>query len=97
MSESNVVKLKGQSVLPFADLQAHPRQWWKVEETGDWAEDNATGRHYAVLMVRYMRAHQAQPALAYVISAMIEHRSDKEKPLGPIEVGFLGGIADALL
>lgn len=80
------------AMLPFVSVEGTHKDLWAVQETGDTAADNATGREHALELVRYMRDNEAAPTLGHIVRAMVE-----KGRFGPIEIGFCQRIASAVL
>ena len=59
------------------------RDFWCVQETGNWSRDVATGRAHARDVLRFMQEERAPHVLNWITSEMIHKRH-----FGPIEVGF---------
>ena len=78
--------------MPFADMTQERIDWWAVDETGDWGVDNETGRGYAKLLIRYIRANQTPFILGYVMKAIAE----KGRVSG-VEIGFFNGVGHEVL
>jgi hypothetical protein len=64
-----------------------PRDFWVVEETGDWDADNKIGEKLARECLQEMRQTQDPHGISHAVSGMIEHGRH-----GGIEVGFLFAI-----
>lgn len=62
---------------------------WSVEPTGDWAEDNKTGRAYAEELIAYMQERNAPNVLAAVVRDMVKQGRD----VAGIETGFFQVIS----
>jgi hypothetical protein len=70
----------------------HPRKFWCVESTGDYAADCDLGAAYARQALAYMRQKDSDLLLGWVVKGMIEIGH-----FGQIEVRFLSGIANAAI
>jgi len=65
---------------------------WSVPETGDYAADNATGRHIAEAVLSDMRDSGAPILLGHVAKAIAAKGRH-----GGVEVGFWHTIASATI
>jgi hypothetical protein len=61
-----------------------PRDFWVVEETGDWSADNKIGEAYAQELLQVMRASKDPNILGLCVKDMIAHGR-----FGGVECGFM--------
>ncbi|MEQ1755273.1 MAG: hypothetical protein ABL973_14205 [Micropepsaceae bacterium] len=100
MAKSNL-KLAGANRKPNNDgvsffgnhkptkINPFPRDFWKIEETGDWGTDNDIGKKAAIELAKYMTVKDMSPILGSVVMSMIE-----KGRYGGVEVGFLHFFAE---
>jgi D-tyrosyl-tRNA(Tyr) deacylase len=76
--------------LPFVTMERELiTSWWTVSPSGNWSDDNASGRHFAEMLIAEMRVTQNPLLLKHVVQSMCE-----QKTRSGIEVGFLHQIAE---
>ncbi len=68
------------------------RDFWSVQETGNWSRDVTTGRDHARDALRFMREERTPHVLNWIASDMIQKRR-----FGPIEVGFFAEFGALVL
>lgn len=91
---SNVIKVEQNFLdcLPFVgrDLReaGHPRNFWDVSPSGDYAADCETGRMYAEDCLAYMRVNASPILLKSIVMAM-------PREFSGIEIGFLHVLGSA--
>jgi hypothetical protein len=68
------------------------RDFWSVQESGNWSRDIATGRAHARDTLRFISEKRAPHALNWIASEMIQKRH-----FGPVEVGFFHELGTILL
>ena len=59
------------------------RDFWCIQETGNWSRDVATGRAHARDALRFLREERAPHVLNWIASEMI-----RKCHFRPVEVGF---------
>ena len=95
----NLIQDKVAPVFPtFVAIRTDPkpgeflRDFWCVQETGNWSRDIATGRAHARDALRFLREERASHVLNWIASEMIQKRR-----FGPIEVGFFHELGALVL
>lgn len=73
------------NILPFVQ----GTRLWVTAPTGDWAQDNETGRGHADVLVDHIAEHGPPTLLAWVAKAIVEHGA-----WTGVEVGFFHRIAE---
>lgn len=81
-----------QMKLPFIVVAGNDKQFWSVKATGNWSDDIATGRQYAVELLNHM-AESDNPGLLYHVAKAMGEGSR----FTGIECGFFTHLAAAAL
>src|ERR671929_1282453 len=68
------------------------RDFWCVDESGDWSRDVVTGRIHARDAIRFMREERAPHVLNWIVSDMM-----RKCRFGPVEVGFFHELGALVL
>ena len=68
------------------------RDFWSVQDTGNWSRDVATGCAHARDALRFMREERAPHVLNWIASEMI-----RKHHFGPVEVGFFHELGTLIL
>jgi hypothetical protein len=82
---SLAVQTEPPALLPFVTRAS----LWQPATTGNWAEDNATGREHAEALLHLIAETNTHPMLGQVVQAIA-----KSGQWGGVEVGFFQRIAE---
>lgn len=75
--------------LPFYDANYKPAVFWRVDPTGDYAQECLAGEQYATAALDFMLEANFTPLLGWIVKDMAEINN-----FSGIEIGFMSTISE---